>query len=276
MRRTILILAMFAGLMPFVGNPGKAQERIDLELVLAVDVSRSMDIQEQLLQRRGYSAAFRSREVVDAITGGGFGKIAVLYMEWAGVGITNVIVPWTMIDSMESSTAFADALDKQSPRRLSRTSISNALQTASGLFGQQPWRGLRRVVDVSGDGPNNQGQPIEFWRDELVKSGIVINGLPLMIRTSTFGFGIENLDEYYFDCVTGGTGSFVLPVYKWEEFPQAVRRKLVLEIAGARFLRGADVLTAMPVAFDDPDRPKVDCLIGEKLWQQRMREMEWR
>ena len=276
MERTIATVILLFSLVFLAGTPTRAQERIDLELVLAVDVSRSMDVGEQLLQRRGYSEAFRSKEVVESIVGGGFGKIAVIYLEWAGVGISNIVVPWTLIDSEESAIAFADALDMQLPRRLSRTSISNALRVSGRLFGQQPWTALRRVVDVSGDGPNNQGYPVEVVRDELVQSGIVINGLPMMIRNSTYGFGIENLDEYYFDCVTGGTGSFVLPVHTWEEFPRAVRRKLVLEIAGARYFDGMERIGATNATFDDPDREKVDCLIGEKRWEQRMREMEWR
>jgi hypothetical protein len=228
------------------------------------------------LQRRGYVEAFRSKEVIDAITQGGYGQIAVLYLEWAGAGITNVVVPWTLIHNTESAQLFSDLLNMQKPRRLSRTSISSALSRSIDQFGKSQWKGLRRVIDVSGDGPNNQGPPVAEFRDIAVQSGIVINGLPLMIRTNTFGFGIEHLDSYYFDCVTGGTGSFVLPVYSWEEFPEAVRRKMVLEITGVE--RG---LRPVPVAseeggYDDPNREPVDCLVGEKLWEMRMRDLEWR
>ena len=247
---------------------------VDLELVLAVDVSRSMDYEEQIIQRNGYVAAFRSDEVIQAILEGGLGRISVTYMEWAGELLTNVVVPWTLIDSREAALAFAGRLEETTPRRLSRTSISNALDNSQGLFGTGGWKGVRRVVDVSGDGPNNQGLPVEGMRDRLVNAGIIINGLPLMVRTSTFGFGIENLDEYYADCVIGGTGAFVIPVYDWKEFPAAVRRKLVLEIAG----RTPRTMHAGFTQFAQADtgRAKVDCLIGEKLWQRRMQDLEWR
>jgi hypothetical protein len=233
-----------------------------------------MDYQEQLLQRDGYIAAFRSDEVIAAILGGGLGRIVVTYMEWAGDRTTRVIVPWSLIDSRESANAFASRLEEVKPERLSRTSISNALEHSQGLCGTSSWKGVRRVVDVSGDGPNNSGMPVEAMRDQLVNNGITINGLPLMIRTSTFGFGIENLDEYYTDCVIGGTGAFVIPVYDWESFPRAVRRKMVLEIArlAPRAIPASQTLRTTNVA----DRPKVDCLIGEKLWQQRMQDLEWR
>ncbi|MCG6858320.1 MAG: DUF1194 domain-containing protein [Salaquimonas sp.] len=269
---------MAAAALAFFGfapnDAAQAQEMVDLELVLAVDVSRSMDYQEQLLQRDGYIAAFRSDEVIAAILGGGLGRIVVTYMEWAGDRTTRVIVPWSLIDSRESANAFASRLEEVKPERLSRTSISNALEHSQGLFGTSSWKGVRRVVDVSGDGPNNSGMPVEAMRDQLVNNGITINGLPLMIRTSTFGFGIENLDEYYTDCVIGGTGAFVIPVYDWESFPRAVRRKMVLEIArlAPRAIPASQTLRTTNVA----DRPKVDCLIGEKLWQQRMQDLEWR
>ena len=252
-----------------------AQEPVDLELVLAVDISRSMDHGEQLMQRQGYAEAFRSQEVVEAITGGGYGRIAVTYMEWAGVGTDRVVIPWTLIDSRESSLRFADLLEQQQPLRLSRTSISHALVSAGKLMGTSGYRPLRQVIDVSGDGPNNQGSPVAEVRDDIVSRGVVINGLPLMVRLSTWGFGdIEKLDEYYFDCVVGGTGSFVIPVYSWEEFPKAVRRKLVLEIAGEtpRLLRASEETGAL----DDPARPRSDCMIGEKVWERRMRDGEWR
>lgn len=272
--RLAIALAVLAFLVWPISAP-RAQERIDLELVLAVDISRSMDFEEQLLQRRGYAEAFRSADVIEAIIGGGNGKIAVTFVEWAGVGTERIVVPWTLIDSAEASIRFADSLDGQQPQRLSRTSISNALVFGGGLFGRSGYKPLRQVIDVSGDGPNNQGVPVAMARDELVNRGVVINGLPLMIRISTWGFAsIEKLDEYYYDCVVGGTGAFVLPVYTWEEFPRAVRKKLVLEIAGAepRLIPAQ----AEPGGYEDPARQRSDCLIGEKLWEERMRDMEWR
>jgi hypothetical protein len=267
-------LAVFAPIQ--TSSIVNAQEMVDLELVLAVDISRSMDFGEQVMQRQGYVEAFRSAEVLDAITGGGFGRIAVTYLEWAGVGTTRHLIPWTLIDGRESAEAFAEAMNSQSPIRLSRTSISNGLSVASTLLKESPWQGLRRVIDISGDGPNNNGLPVTQIRDSILSSGVVINGLPLMVRTSTFGFGIDNLDEYYYDCVIGGTGSFVLPAYSWQEFPRAVRRKLVLEIAGWQDQALPSAVSFDPEALDDPTRPRTDCLIGEKLWEQRMRDLEWR
>jgi Protein of unknown function (DUF1194) len=271
-----LAILCSVGQAGFASNQARAQEPVDLELVLAVDVSRSMDVEEQLLQRRGYVEAFRSKEVIDAITQGGYGQIAVLYLEWAGMGITNVVVPWTLINDTKSAVVFSDLLNMQQPQRLSRTSISSALTRASAEFGTSQWKGLRRIIDVSGDGPNNQGPPVANVRDLAVQSGIVINGLPLMVRSNTYGFGIEHLDSYYFDCVTGGTGSFVLPVYSWAEFPEAVRRKLVLEITGLEREQRPVPVVSEQGGYDDPGREPIDCLIGEKLWEMRMRDLEWR
>ncbi len=269
--------AVFAACL-FAAPPVQAlaNAQTDLELVLAVDVSRSMDIEEQLLQRKGYAEAFRSREVVDAITGGGTGQIAVTYMEWAGSGLNRVIVPWTVIDSLQSASAFADLLELQQPQRLSRTSITGALQASQLLLGTSGTQPMRQVIDVSGDGPNNQGGLVTTIRDELVAQGVVINGLPLMVRSSGsgFGFGIDRLDAYYFDCVIGGPGAFVVPVYSWEEFPAAVRKKLVQEIVGIEPDAVLIPVQTTPGAYDDPTRAPSDCLIGEKLWEERMRRME--
>lgn len=258
--------AILAGATCASGQPA----RVDLELVLAVDVSRSMDPEEQLIQRRGYEEAFRSREVIEAILGGGTGRIAVAYVEWAGSDIQNVVVPWTLIDGTEAAERFAGAIGAHRPERLSRTSIAGALDATATLFGGA-YNGIRRVIDISGDGPNNQGREVTRARDDVLKAGIVINGLPLLVRPASFGFGIENLDEYYEDCVIGGAGSFVLPVTDWEHFGAAVRRKLVLEISGlpARAIRASN----RPV-FAAAARDRVDCLIGEKLWEQRMRNLE--
>jgi len=277
MRSTILAFAV--AVLAVVAGSGQSpyaqgNDVVDLELVLAVDVSRSMDAVEQGLQREGYVKAFRSPEVVAAITGGISGRIAVTYMEWAGASLQNIVVPWTIIDSAETANAFADALSRQVPQRLSRTSISGAIGRAGSLFGGSGYSPLRKVIDVSGDGPNNQGASVTAMRDEWVAKGVVINGLPLMISTSSMGFGIDNLDEYYEDCVIGGPGSFVLPVRSWEEFPVAVRRKLVLEIAAV----WPDVpqQSGAPVLPVQAERLPVDCLIGEKLWEWRMRDLEWR
>ncbi len=277
-RLFLALLVALAGGFAF-GTPARAEGEVDLTLVLAVDVSRSMDYDELAIQRQGYAEAFRSAEVIGAILSGRHARIAVSYVEWAGSGIARVIVPWTLIDGEAAARGFAGELSRQLPQRLSRTSISGALSFSAELLDRSPWRGMRQVVDVSGDGPNNQGAPVESERDRLVEAGISINGLPLMVRTSGFGLGIDNLDDYYSDCVIGGAASFVLPVYGWEEFPMAVRRKLVLEIAGlvpSRDQPPKGRPVAIEAAFSTPVRDGVDCMIGEKLWELRMRDMEWR
>jgi len=265
----LVAFTLVAGLL---SSAARAEEMADLELVLAVDISRSMDREEQIIQRDGYVQAFRSPDVINAILGGGLGRISVTYMEWASETATQVVVPWTLIDSRESAFAFADQLAQRMPSRLSRTSISGAILASGTLFGKGAWRGVRRVIDVSGDGPNNNGGPVEAARDMLVSQGIVINGLPLLVREDPYGMSIRNLDDYYYDCVIGGTGSFMIAVRDWEGFAEAVRRKLVLEIAGREPML---IPAAMPVAAA-ADRPKVDCMIGEKLWMQRMRDWEIR
>jgi Protein of unknown function (DUF1194) len=268
-------ISIAAGLvLALSGQVGEARSdeeasTVDLELVLAVDISRSMDFGEQVIQRRGYVEAFRSAEVIDAITGGLWGRIAVTYVEWSGYGSADVVVPWTLIFDAQSADRFAAELENREPLRISRTSISGALEFSRTLFGTGEWQGLRKVVDVSGDGPNNHGKPIKPISEEVARSGITINGLPLMVRTSSYGYGIDNLDEYYYDCVIGGPGAFMVPVYSWEEFPGAVRRKLVLEISAAP--RGQMLFNAASVS-----ETPTDCMIGEKMWQQRMRDLEWK
>lgn len=243
---------------------------VDLELVLAVDVSWSMDLDEQQFQRAGYVAAMRDPAVIDAIVGGGWGRIAVTYVEWAGTGLQTIVVPWTLIDSAESAEAFAARLGSVRIGRLRRTSISGALGFAEAYFEANDYAGLRRVIDVSGDGANNQGIPVTVVRDRLVDKGIVINGLPIMIKANNPGgyFGIPNLDIYYEDCVIGGPASFVIPVDDVNRFATAIRQKMILEIAGRqpRIMR-------VQLARKEP---RIDCLIGEKLWREwRERYDEW-
>jgi hypothetical protein len=162
-----------------------AQTRVDVELVIAVDVSLSMDTDEQRLQRDGYVAAFRDPELHRAIAAGADGRIAVVYMEWAGPSSQNVVVPWTVIDSPAAARAFADRLAAQPISRLRLTSIGAALHVARTLLAESRFAGMRRVVDVSGDGPNNSGPPAPTARDALVADGVVVNGLPIMLKTAT-------------------------------------------------------------------------------------------
>ena len=235
---------------------------VDVELVLAVDVSYSMDPEEQALQREGYIQALTSREFLSALREGGNGKIAVTYFEWAGAFDQKIVVPWRVIDGPESADSFAAEIANAPYRRASRTSISGAIQYGRALFDNSGYRGLRRVIDVSGDGANNAGPLVAITRDETIAQGITINGLPVMLKRSNFGYvDAEQLDVYYEDCVIGGTGAFVIPIRDRSEFVKATRTKLILEIAGLQ--PDARVIPA------SADKPRVSCTIGERVWRER-------
>lgn len=235
---------------------------VDVELVLAVDISYSMDPEEQALQRQGYQLALTSKEFLDALAEGINGKIAVTYIEWAGNFDRRIVVPWRLVDGPEAAAAFAAELAAAPYRRGSRTSISGAMEFAQPLFDHSGYRGLRRVIDISGDGANNQGAPVVPTRDKVVGSGIVINGLPIMLHRSRWSMmDINHLDVYYQDCVIGGPGAFMIPIRARAEFKVAIHRKLVQEIAGI-----APVPKLIRTASE---QPRTDCMIGEKLWQRR-------
>jgi hypothetical protein len=229
---------------------------VDLELVLAVDISGSMDARERAAQRGGYIEAFRHRNVVQAIQGGMIGRIAVTYVEWAGYGFQAVVVPWTVIDDTVSAARFADTIQAASTNDFHGTSISEALIFALRQFDSSDHRGIRQVIDVSGDGPNNRGPPVLEARSQVLARGITINGLPIVIGRAGGSLPTELLDIYYEDCVIGGPGAFMITVDYIHRFSEAIRRKLVLEIAGrpARF-----ITVAMP------GERRIDCMIGEAL-----------
>ena len=234
---------------------------VDVELVIAVDVSYSMDPDEQALQREGYVLALTSKEFLQALRQGAHGKIAVTYFEWAGQSDQKILMPWRVIDGPESADAVAAEIARAPYRRASRTSISGALRFAKPLFDDSGYKGLRRVIDVSGDGANNAGPLVEITRDDVLAAGITINGLPIMLKRPYTGtMDIENLDEYYEDCVIGGPGAFVIPIREREKFIEATRTKLVLEVAG----RQPD-----PQIVPTASRARVSCTIGERLWQER-------
>ncbi len=235
---------------------------VDVELIIAVDVSYSMDPDEQALQREGYVLALTSREFMQALREGANGKIAIAYIEWAGQFDQKVIMPWRLIEGPESADAVAAEIARAPYRRASRTSISGALRFAKPLFDNSGYRGLRRVIDVSGDGANNSGPLVVPTRDEVLAAGITINGLPIMLKRSNFGtMDIENLDVYYEDCVIGGPGAFVVPIRTREKFIEATRTKLVLEVAGRQ--------PASRVIPASAQEPRISCTIGEKRWQDR-------
>jgi len=238
---------------------------VDVELILAVDVSYSMDMDELAIQREGYAQAIISREFLQALKSGPHGKIAVTYFEWAASSDQKIIIPWRLIDGPETADAVANEIMKTPIRRASRTSISGAINFAMPLFDENPYRGLRRVIDISGDGPNNNGSPVTIARDAAIEKGIVINGLPIMVKEPSYStMDIDNLDFYYEDCVIGGPGAFVVTIKDRDKFKEAIRTKLLLEVAGRQPER-----PVVPVASAAAKEPRVNCMIGEKIWQDR-------
>jgi hypothetical protein len=240
------------------GNP----PTVDIELVIAVDVSYSMDPDELAVQREGYAQAIVSRDFLQALKNGPNSKIAVTYFEWSASSDQKIIIPWRLIDGPETADAVASEIMNAPVRRGSRTSISAAINFAVPLFDQNPYRGLRRVIDISGDGPNNNGEPVTGARDAALEKGITINGLPIMVKEPSYStMDIDNLDWYYEDCVIGGVGAFVVPIKDRERFREAIRIKLVLEVAGRKPEQRILPATAQ--------QPRIPCMIGEKIWQDR-------
>jgi hypothetical protein len=253
---------------------------VDVELVLAVDISYSMDIEEQRLQREGYIKALTSPEVLQAIRNGPNGRIAVSYFEWAGANTQRTVVPWQVIDGPETADAFVAKLSAAPISRWYRTSISGAILYGQELFENNGYHAPRRVLDISGDGPNNHGSLVEDARDRALKAGIVINGLPIMINNGRRSvFDMDDLDDYYSDCVIGGPGAFMIAITERDQFVSATRQKILREIADLRTplpgqeLRGRDarVIPVNSADDDKPERRKVNCRIGERQWEERYR-----
>lgn len=256
---------------------------VDLKLVLAVDVSDSMTREELHLQREGYVSAFRDPSLARAIASGEFGRIAVLYFEWGGPDHHDVIALWTVLTTAADTAAFADLLAKEpiatgssgANRAMSfgesldqppiatatATSISASLLFAFEMLRDQRFRSSREVIDISGNGINNSGPPLAPVRDLLVSEGIIINGLPLTWfaadnSDSTTFFGKSFLERYYDDCVIGGPGAFSIAVNDISRFQEAVRLKLLTEIAEQEIL-------ATPVNFVSAEAAGVDCTVQE-------------
>ena len=243
---------------------GSEQPSVDVELVLAVDVSYSMDPGELLLQREGYAEAIVSNEFLQALKAGPNRRLALVYVEWSGPNDQKIIVPWRLIDSHESAAAVAAEIAKAPVRMGSRTSISGAINFALPLFDADPYRGLRRVIDVSGDGVNNDGSPVTIARDAALARGITINGLPIMLEGRLPSqMDIDDLDLYYEDCVIGGSGAFMVTIRSRDGFKEAIRTKLVLEVAGG-------VPRDRIVSVTERE-PRISCLIGEAIWAKRSR-----
>lgn len=239
--------------------PNTGQD-VDVALVLAVDISFSMDLDELSLQRNGYIEALTSPLVLDAIRKGMVGKVAVTYIEWAGVNTRHVIADWSIIEDQASAEAFVKQLREAPIRRARRTSVTTAIEFSVDRLKQAQVRPIRRVIDISGDGPNNEGGLVTRARDAAVEAGVVINGLPIVIKRGwTSPYDVDNLDDYYRDCVIGGPGSFMLTITEKEQFAPAIKQKILRELASPT----QNDITATPA------RGETDCTMGERQWRQQ-------
>jgi hypothetical protein len=241
-----------------------ANVAVDVELVIAGDVSHSMDDRELRLQREGFTAAFRHPEIQWAIRSGATGRIAVTYVEWAGPSEQWIVVPWTILADRQGADAFADRLATAPIVKGAHTSMSYGLRFAALQFNASRTEAYRRTIDISGDGPNNVGPPIDAVRDSIVRTGITINGLSFAMSSDggqgpfsyLFQFDDFDLETYFEDCVIGGAGAFAMTANDPSRFIAAIRRKLVWEIAS----RPARVVQA---AFVSRSASRTDCSYGD-------------
>ncbi|HJO73649.1 MAG TPA: DUF1194 domain-containing protein [Rhodospirillales bacterium] len=270
----ILLVAVYGAITAPAAIGGQA---VDLELALAVDTSWSVDTGEAMLQRKGYVDAFRHPSVIQAIENGRLGRIAVAYVEWSSANNLLVVADWTVIEDRESAYKFANKLVQKPPGNAPGTSISGAIDYSVPLIQANGFDGKRRVIDISGDGPNNSGDLVVAARERAVKAGMTINGLPILDKgdNKLSYFNIPDLDLYYQNCVIGGPGAFVVVANTILDFAHAVRRKLILEIAGLTppgHIRDADagihLAGAGQVAQLKPQEAP-PCDIGESLWRNR-------
>ena len=244
-----IVVALAAAALGPSAQEARAAQAVDAALVLAADVSRSIDDEEFALQRRGYAAAIADPEVLDAIRSGRHGAIAVSFVEWAGEAEQKILVDWTLIGEAADARKFAAALQDAPRSYLGRTAIGSAIDFSMSLLSESGFVADREVIDVSGDGTSNQGRPVTQARDAALSAGVTINGLAIFNRRAAAQGGYlalhtnppGGLAQYYRDNVIGGPGSFVLPIDDFRSFDAAMIRKLVTEIAGAapRGARGA-------------------------------------
>lgn len=247
-----------------------APETVDVALVIATDVSYSVDDNEAQFQREGAVAAFRDPDVVKAIQSGSLGRIAVAYLDFSSYGSTRVVVGWHLVHDQASAEAFADELASARRTYGIQTSISSGVEVAMQLLATGGYMATKQVIDVSGDGPNNEGRRIDETRDEAVAKGIVINGLPIMTEADkTDVYYLPDLDKYYAGCVIGGPGAFIQVAKGFQDLARALRRKLILEISQAS-------PPARLIRVEAPARPKPPskshafvyekgCDIGERM-----------
>jgi hypothetical protein len=239
--RTLLALIVFAAILAAILAPAAAlaAEDVDLLLVLAVDVSRSIDANKFQLQREGYAAAVADPHVLEAIGTGRTGRIGLTFVEWSGVGAQKVVIDWTTIGDADSAKGFGDRL-LEAPRSFAdRTSISGAIEFAMGQLDKAPYEAARRTIDVSGDGTNNAGRDVAMLRDEAVAKGITINGL-VILSDNPMSWNPDHtnppggLANYYRNNVVGGPSAFVMVAENFNSFGQAIIKKMIAEVAQAR------------------------------------------
>jgi len=234
-RGKALFILVFAAVAAFPAA-ASAAEKVDLLLVLAADVSRSVDSAKFQLQRDGYAAAISDPRVLEAIGSGRNGRIAVTFVEWSGAGSQRLLIDWTRIGNADEAKGFGDRL-LEAPRSFAdRTSISGAIDFSMGQLAKAPFDSERRTIDISGDGTNNAGRDVTLARDEALAQGVTINGLVILSETP-LAWNPDHtnpqggLDNYYRTHVVGGTGAFVMVAENFVSFGQAIIKKLIAEIA---------------------------------------------
>lgn len=245
-RRKAAALILAAPTPGLFGQPARAAEPVDAAIVLAADVSRSINDEEFALQRQGYAAAITHPRVMEAIRSGQHAAIALAFLEWAGDGEQKVVVDWSTLKADADAAKFAAALLAAPRAFVGRTAIGTAIDFSMGVLGESGIVADRRVIDVSGDGTSNQGRLVTEARDDALKTGVIINGLSIFNRRAAAMGGYlamhtnppGGLEKYYHDNVIGGLGAFVLPIDDFNSFGEAMIRKLVSEIAGVAPGRG--------------------------------------
>src|SRR5882757_4103043 len=264
---SVLAAGMLAGSSAGAALSG---EHVDIALVITTDVSYSVDENEARFQREGAIAAFRNADVIKAIQSGALGRIAVAYIDFSSYSTNKIVAPWHIVHDAASAEAFADLL-AIAPRTLGvQTSISSGLEMAEHLLETSGYVATKRVIDVSGDGPNNEGHLVDKVRDDIVAKGIVINGLPIMTPADQFDvYYLADLDKYYAGCVIGGNGAFIQVAHGFEDLARALRRKLILEISDAWTPANPLLFKVAAGASHTPQTPHAryekGCDIGERM-----------
>jgi len=215
-----------------------AADEVDLLLVLAMDVSRSMDQPKFVLQRQGYAAAISDPQVLAAINSGPHQKIAVCFIDWSGPFEQRLVIDWSVVDTMETALHFGDLIGKARRSFANSTSIGAGLNFATAQIAAAPFEAERRAIDVSGDGTNNAGRDVRFFRDRAVAKGIVVNGIVILTEPQSAQNPQHTnppggIDKYYRENVIGGPGSFVMVAEDYKSFGRAMVQKLIAEIAAA-------------------------------------------